>query len=136
MSEAVKKKPKRKVARPATWEQGHRRVTFYCSLELLERIEDEMDASDQNKTQVIVRAIETALSDEECGMSEGAHAVAEREALEERCKFLENEVCHVRGLLNSALLDATELRSRNRQLRTALKAVLEVARKNEGLLDD
>lgn len=60
----------------------------------------------------------------------------QREALEGRCKLLESEVRHVRELMVEALFDATELRSRNRQLRTALKAVLDVAQKNEGLLRD
>jgi len=41
----------------ATWEEAHRRVTFYCPLDLLRALESEMDRSRRSKTAVIVDAI-------------------------------------------------------------------------------
>ena len=40
-----------------TWEEAHRRVTFYCPLDLLRALESEMTRSRRSKTAVIVDAI-------------------------------------------------------------------------------
>lgn len=44
------------------WEAGHKRVTFYCSTELLAALEVEMARARQTKTQVIVHALTDHLS--------------------------------------------------------------------------
>ncbi len=41
----------------AGWDESHRRVTFYCPLELLQALEREMGRSRRSKTAVIVDAI-------------------------------------------------------------------------------
>ena len=51
------------IAVPAQrWEAQHRRVTFYCPVELLERIEAEIVQSGRSKTAVIVDALRADLS--------------------------------------------------------------------------
>ncbi len=41
----------------AGWDESHRRVTFYCPLDLLEALEKEVGRSRRSKTAVIVDAI-------------------------------------------------------------------------------
>ncbi len=41
----------------AGWDESHRRVTFYCPLDLLQALEGEMGRSRRSKTAVIVDAI-------------------------------------------------------------------------------
>ena len=41
----------------AGWDESHRRVTFYCPLDLLEGLEKEVGRSRRSKTAVIVEAI-------------------------------------------------------------------------------
>ncbi len=43
------------------WEDTHRRVTFHCSVALLEAIEAEMERSGRSKSQVITEALRAAL---------------------------------------------------------------------------
>ena len=45
----------------STWEDTHRRVTFYCSLELLQVLEAEITNSGKSKSQVIVEALQAQL---------------------------------------------------------------------------
>ena len=40
-----------------TWEQAHRRVTFYCPVAVLAALEREMGRSRRSKTAVIVDAL-------------------------------------------------------------------------------
>lgn len=40
-----------------SWDEAHKRVTFYCSIELLQAVEAEMRRSERTKTQVIVDAL-------------------------------------------------------------------------------
>ena len=41
----------------AGWDESHRRVTFYCPLDLLQALEREMGRSRRSKTAVIVDAV-------------------------------------------------------------------------------
>ena len=50
------------VAPAQHWEAQHKRVTFYCPVELLERIEAEIVQSGRSKTAVIVDALRADLS--------------------------------------------------------------------------
>lgn len=50
------------VAPAQRWEAQHTRVTFYCPVELLERIEAEIVESGRSKTAVIVDALRADLS--------------------------------------------------------------------------
>lgn len=43
------------------WEDTHRRVTFHCSVALLEAVEAEMERSGRSKSQVINDALRAAL---------------------------------------------------------------------------
>lgn len=45
-----------------TWENNHRRVTFYCSLELVQKLEAEITRSGRSKSRVIVDAIQAHLN--------------------------------------------------------------------------
>lgn len=45
-----------------TWENNHRRVTFYCSLELVQKLEAEISRSGRSKSRIIVDAIEAHLN--------------------------------------------------------------------------
>lgn len=49
--------PRRGERRLISWEEAHKRVTFYCSLELIRAVEAEMRRSRRTKTQVIVDAL-------------------------------------------------------------------------------
>ncbi len=45
----------------STWENSHRRVTFYCSMELLQALEQEIAQSGKSKSQVIVESLQVRL---------------------------------------------------------------------------
>ncbi len=44
-----------------SWEETHRRVTFYCPVDLLARIEVEVAHGERSKSQIIVGALVGAL---------------------------------------------------------------------------
>lgn len=46
----------------STWGERHKRVTFYCPVELLSQLEAEMDHSGRTKSGVIVDAIRQHLT--------------------------------------------------------------------------
>lgn len=55
----------RKTAAPPepalSWEQRHKRVTFHCPIDLLDALEDEVEASGRKKNAVIVDALRAHL---------------------------------------------------------------------------